>query len=206
MKALMGDTSDNIPGVPSIGEKTATKIITEYHSIENAYEHVEEVKPPRASKALKEHWDLAVMSKTLATIHVDADFAYSLEEARLGNIYTEEAYAYFQRLQFKNLLNRFDVTAPSNAVEDGFTEIRERKEADRIFAKAGKALAVGVCVLRIRKMSCPFLRDRQALDGIGICFGRENVFCIYAENDITMDYLVERVKEVSESVQVFSMF
>lgn len=106
LKALMGDTSDNIPGVPSIGEKTATKIITEYHSIENAYEHVEKVKPPRASKALKEHWDLAVMSKTLATIHVDADFAYSLEEARLGNIYTEEAYAYFQRLQFKNLLNR----------------------------------------------------------------------------------------------------
>ena len=58
LKALMGDTSDNIPGVPSIGEKTATKIITEYHSIENAYEHVDEVKPPRASKALKEHWEI----------------------------------------------------------------------------------------------------------------------------------------------------
>ena len=52
LKALMGDTADNIPGVPSIGEKTATKIITEYHSIENAYEHVSELKPPRASKAL----------------------------------------------------------------------------------------------------------------------------------------------------------
>ena len=51
LKALMGDTADNIPGVPSIGEKTATKIITEYHSIENAYEHVSELKPPRASKA-----------------------------------------------------------------------------------------------------------------------------------------------------------
>ncbi|MCB6413903.1 DNA polymerase I [Faecalimonas umbilicata] len=206
LKALMGDTSDNIPGVPSIGEKTATKIITEYHSIENAYEHVEEVKPPRASKALKEHWDLAVMSKTLATIHVDADFAYSLEEARLGNIYTEEAYAYFQRLQFKNLLNRFDVTAPSNAVEDGFTEIRERKEADRIFAKAGKALAVGVCVFKNTKNVLPLFAGQAGPGGIGICFGRENVFCIYAENDITMDYLVERVKEVSESVQIFSMF
>ncbi|MFR8857153.1 MAG: 5'-3' exonuclease H3TH domain-containing protein [Dorea formicigenerans] len=57
LKALMGDTADNIPGVPSIGEKTATKIITEYHSIENAYEHVSELKPPRASKALAEHWD-----------------------------------------------------------------------------------------------------------------------------------------------------
>lgn len=55
LKALMGDASDNIPGVPSIGEKTATKIITEYHSIEEAHAHVDEVKPPRASKALKEH-------------------------------------------------------------------------------------------------------------------------------------------------------
>ena len=63
LKALMGDASDNIPGVPSIGEKTATKIITEYHSIEEAHAHVDEVKPPRASKALKEHWDMAVMSK-----------------------------------------------------------------------------------------------------------------------------------------------
>ena len=58
LKALMGDTADNIPGVPSIGEKTATKIITEYHSIENAYEHVSELKPPRASKALAGIWQL----------------------------------------------------------------------------------------------------------------------------------------------------
>ena len=111
LKALMGDTADNIPGVPSIGEKTATKIITEYHSIENAYEHVSELKPPRASKALAEHWDMAVMSKTLATIEVHADFPYELSEAKLGNIFTEEAYAFFQKLQFKNLLSKFDVTA-----------------------------------------------------------------------------------------------
>ena len=123
LKALMGDASDNIPGVPSIGEKTATKIITEYHSIEEAHAHVDEVKPPRASKALKEHWDMAVMSKRLATINVDADFPYELEEAKLGNIYTEEAYAYFHKLQFKNLLQRFDVTAPSNQVEDALSLI-----------------------------------------------------------------------------------
>ena len=118
VKALMGDASDNIPGVPSIGEKTATKIITEYHSIEEAYAHVDELKPPRAAKALKEHWDMAVMSKTLATINVEADFSFELEEARLGEIYTEEAYAYFQKLQFKNLLSKFDVTGPANRVED----------------------------------------------------------------------------------------
>lgn len=73
LKALMGDTSDNIPGLPGVGEKTATKIITEYHSIENAHEHASELKPPRASKAIIEHWDLAVLSKTLATIKLDAE-------------------------------------------------------------------------------------------------------------------------------------
>ena len=117
LKALMGDTADNIPGVPSIGEKTATKIITEYHSIENAHEHVEELKPPRASKALNEHWDLAVLSKTLATIEVHADVEYDFEEAKLGNLSTEEAYAYFQRLQFKNLLSRFDVQTEAPSIE-----------------------------------------------------------------------------------------
>ena len=142
LKALMGDTADNIPGVPSIGEKTATKIITEYHSIENAYAHADEVKPPRASKALKEHWDLAVLSKTLATIEVNAVFDYDFAQARLGNIYTEEAYGYFQRLQFKNLLSKFDVAVPSNAVEDLFRMIEKKEEAEKIFEEADRKSVV----------------------------------------------------------------
>ena len=73
VKALMGDTSDNIPGVPGIGEKTATAIIAQYGSIENAYAHVDEIRPPRASNNLKEHYELAQLSKTLATIEVHAD-------------------------------------------------------------------------------------------------------------------------------------
>ena len=72
VKALMGDSSDNIPGVPSIGEKTATAIIAAYGTIENAYAHLEEIRPPRAKKALEEHYDMAQMSKELATICIDA--------------------------------------------------------------------------------------------------------------------------------------
>ena len=113
LKALMGDTADNIPGVPSIGEKTATKIITQYHSIEEAHEHVDELKPPRASKALSEHWDLAVLSKELATINVKADFPYELSEAKLGNLYTEEAYIFFQKLEFKNPVSYTHLTLPT---------------------------------------------------------------------------------------------
>ena len=60
VKALMGDTADNIPGVPGIGEKTATAIIAQYHSIEDAHAHAEELKPPRAAKNLGEFYDQAV--------------------------------------------------------------------------------------------------------------------------------------------------
>ena len=148
VKALMGDTADNIPGVPGVGEKTATKIIQQYQTIENAYEHVDELKPPRASKALSEHWDLAVLSKELATINVNAEFSYELSEAKLGNIYTEEAYVFFQKLEFKNLLSRFDVAAPANKIEDGFRIITSKREAEEIFAKAEKAQTTGTVLFK----------------------------------------------------------
>ena len=63
LKALMGDSSDNIPGIPGVGEKTATKIIAEFGSIENAHDHLEEIKPNKARESLREHYDMAVLSK-----------------------------------------------------------------------------------------------------------------------------------------------
>ena len=138
VKALMGDTSDNIPGVPGIGEKTATAIIAQYGSIENAYAHVEELKPPRASNNLREHYDMAQMSKTLATIEINADIEYDLQNARLeavSDLYTEEAYLLCKRLEFKNLLGRFEVTAPKNQAEEHFKKIESKREAEQIFAK-----------------------------------------------------------------------
>ena len=69
VKALMGDASDNIPGIPGVGEKTATKIIVQFGSIENAHEHLEEITPKKARESLRDHYDLAVLSKKLATIN-----------------------------------------------------------------------------------------------------------------------------------------
>ena len=99
VKALMGDSSDNIPGVPSIGEKTATSLIVTYGNIENAYAHLEEIRPPRAKKALTEHYDMAVMSKELATICLDCPIDFSYEDAKLENLYTPAAYQYMKRLE-----------------------------------------------------------------------------------------------------------
>ena len=206
LKALMGDASDNIPGVPSIGEKTATKIIVEYHSIEEAYAHVDEVKPPRASKALKEHWDMAVMSKELATINVTADFPYELSEAELGNIYTEEAYAYFKKLQFKNLLSRFDVAVPANQVEDAFKEITDERTAEAVFKKAENAGCAGACIFRNTENVLPLFKDQAEFGGIGLCFSKEDIYCIRTGNGITAEWLLKNLEDTARSVERFVMF
>ena len=81
----MGDTADNIPGVPGIGEKTATALIAQYGSIEAVHENAEVVRPPRASKNIVEYWDQAVMSKKLATIITDVPVKYDFTEAALAS-------------------------------------------------------------------------------------------------------------------------
>ena len=206
LKALMGDTADNIPGVPSIGEKTATKIITQYHSIEEAHEHVDELKPPRASKALSEHWDLAVLSKELATINVKADFPYELSEAKLGNLYTEEAYIFFQKLEFKNLLSRFDVSAPANKVEDGFKIITSKSEAEKVFVQAEEASTIGAVIFKDLENVLPLFADQAGLGGIGLCVSKEESYCIKVEKDITGEWLLKKLADVAEKAETYAMF
>ena len=108
MKALMGDSSDNIPGLPGVGPKTASAIISQFHSIENAHEHVDEIKPKKAQNAMRDHYDLAVLSKDLATIRCDAPVDVSFDELTLGEIYNEKSYEMFRRLNFKSLLGLFE--------------------------------------------------------------------------------------------------
>lgn len=206
LKALMGDTSDNIPGVPSIGEKTATKIITEYGSIENAYAHVAEVKPPRASKALSEHYDMAQMSKVLATINVDAEFPYELEDARLGNLYTEEAYVYFQRLQFKNLLSRFEVSGPANKIADAFQKITDRRQAEEIFAKAKQQSRVGISFYKDTTNVLPLFQMDAELSGIGLSFGADDIYVMTTEKELTISYLLQQIIEISNAVERVAFF
>ena len=111
LKALMGDSSDNIPGIPGVGEKTATKIIGQFGTVENAHDHLEEIKPNRAKESLRDHYDMAQLSKTLATINTDSPVEFSYEQAELKDLYTKEALTLCRQLEFKNLLSRFDTEA-----------------------------------------------------------------------------------------------
>ena len=198
LKALMGDTSDNIPGLPGVGEKTATKIIAEYHSIENAHEHASELKPPRASKAIIEHWDLAVLSKTLATIKLDAEIDYEFADAKLGNLYTDEAYVYFQKLQFKNLLGRFETSELSNKIEDAFETITNKEKAEQIFTDAAKAERVGIALCKNTEDVLPLFADLAEFAGIALCCSDEHVYYIKTGNDISSAWLKEQTVQLVE--------
>lgn len=205
VKALMGDASDNIPGVPNIGEKTATRIIADYGSIEHAYEHASELKPPRAAKNLVEYWEQAKMSKVLATINVEADFPYDLDEAKLGNLYTQEAYAYFQRLQFKNLLSRFEMQS-ENALESVFQVIHTRGEAETVFARAKQAARVGALVYKQTKNVLPLFAAQAGIGGIGLAFGDQEIYCIPAEGEISSEFLLAGLEAVAGQVGQFAVF
>ncbi len=106
LKGLMGDKSDNIPGIPGIGEKTAIKLISAYSSVEGLYEHVEDLKGKQKEKVIANE-DLARLSKELATIKLDVPLDVTLPDLQISDVDTQVPYSLFQSLGFKSLTNRF---------------------------------------------------------------------------------------------------
>lgn len=133
LKGLMGDSADNIPGVPGVGEKTATKILTVFPTVEDAYAHIEEVEPKRARELLRANEELARLSKKLATIRTDCALGYELKEARLGELFTPDAFEWVKRLELKSLLKRFDSSIAEQAAPKltGYRWVRDKQELDQ---------------------------------------------------------------------------
>ncbi len=145
------------------------------------------------------------MSKVLATINVEADFPYDLDEAKLGNLYTQEAYAYFQRLQFKNLLSRFEMQS-ENALESVFQVIHTRGEAETVFARAKQAASVGALVYKQTKNVLPLFAAQAGIGGIGLAFGDQEIYCIPAEGEISSEFLLAGLEAVAGQVGQFAVF
>lgn len=190
LKALMGDSSDNIPGVPGIGEKTATSLIVAYGNIENAYAHVEEIKPNRAKEALKNHYDMAVMSKKLATICVEAPVEFDWEQARLGNLYTPEAYEWCKKLNFKKLLERFERTEELVQREPQVQRVADLAEAEEIFARTEK----------LDRIAFELCRAESGEMGISLALSETECCYIVSEGFLTEDYLLDHLAKVVEKV------
>lgn len=187
VKALMGDSSDNIPGVPGIGEKTATNLIVAYKSIENAYAHLEEITPKRAKTNLEEHYDMAQMSKTLATIEVHAPIEFDLEAAKLTDLYTPEAYKYMKRLEFKNMLPRFSDDMSQNDLEKYFHVYHELDEIQNFFdGFSAKEAAVS------------FFEEAGTVYGLAVAKSNQNVVYLTCGGFVTEGYLEEQAQKLCD--------
>ena len=189
VKALMGDSSDNIPGVPGIGEKTATNLIVAYKSIENAYAHLEEITPKRAKTNLEEHYDMAQMSKTLATIEVHAPIEFDMEAAKLTDLYTPEAYVYMKRLEFKNMLTRFSDDMSQNDLEKYFHVYHELDEIQNFFdGFSAKEAAVS------------FFEDAGTVYGLAVAESNQNVAYLTCGGFVTEGYLEEQAQKFCDGL------
>jgi DNA polymerase-1 len=124
-KALVGDTSDNIPGVPGIGEKTATALITKFGGVEEIIAHLHEVTPTRAKTALEGNIDQLRASKQLATIVRDLDIVHDLDHSAIHNFDRERVTELFRELEFRTLMAK--IPRPSTAAAPAPLRQRETK-------------------------------------------------------------------------------
>jgi len=190
LKALMGDTSDNIPGVPKIGEKTATALMVEYGSIENIYASLESITKKSVKETLQNNRELADLSKVLATIKTDCDFTFDYEAAKAEGYFTQEAYALFKQLEFKNMLSKFDNMQTSQTNEDirkGFHVLSEKEECIKYLQKAAKqAGKVGLVIAQ------------QDGEWLGVSFT--------VSSDKTYFYYMEGATPQNQQLSLFEVF
>ena len=148
IKGLMGDTSDNIPGVPGVGEKTAFTLIEKYHDVDNIYslleknEEVEGIKGKLKEK-IESNKELAYLSRDLGTIYREVPLNISINDIKKQDVNNDELYNLFIKLQFKNYIEKFDLKAPSgdiNTAEESKPQYTDKELISRDFSELVSAI------------------------------------------------------------------
>lgn len=188
LKGLMGDASDNIPGVPGIGEKTATKIIVEYKSIENAYAHIEEIKPNKAKENLQTYYEQALLSKELATIKLDCPLEVTLDSMERGEFFNENSYEILKQLELKSILNRFSQPMQIQAFEAKLQTVEDFTEVETLFQRAGEAVSLAVqCV-----------SGEQGFLGVLLAFQAGQGYFVPIDGFVTEEYICDKIANLWE--------
>ena len=188
LKALMGDTADNIPGVPKVGEKTATDLMVQFGSLDGIYEHIDEVTKKSIKESLIQNKDLAYLSRELATIKIDSPLTYTLEEARVGNFFNEASYVLFKKLEFKNLLNKFEKGVSNEEISASFHLVENLAEAEALFTRvlSDKDRQIGLKVVKEAG------RHGELL-GVALHLPEEGSFLVLKQGFLTEEYLKEKI-------------
>ena len=194
LKALMGDTADNIPGVPKVGEKTATGLIVEYGSIQNIYEHIEDISKKSIRESLENNRELADLSKILATINTESPVTLDYQKAKLGDLYTEDAYILFKKLEFKNLLARFKDSVSNTDITAKFHVITDFAYAEEIIGRAYEA---------DNEIGLQFaVSEEKELLGMALALEDGNVYYLKCEGFLTSGYLADKAAKLAKKIKL----
>lgn len=191
MKGLMGDTSDNIPGVPGIGEKTAAKLLAEYGDLDGVYAAVDSMKASKMKQNLIENKDMAYLSKTLATIKLDCPIPFEFSEATYHDPFNAEAYTLFEDLELKSFYKRFSVEKKEELTFETVL-IDEIDGYNALLAKLQKAKEVSFAWIT---------QDGEAL-GVAVCMDLEHVYLIRFMMFITEAMVADNLLALSRNYQV----
>ena len=180
LKALMGDSSDNIPGVPGVGEKTAQKLMVEYKSLEGIYENLDSITQKSLHEKLETNKDKAFLSRTLATIEINAPIEVNIEDCSFDNLLNEDSLEVLRKYELKSIIKKLEdmggTVTENNATEEVlYTKVDDFNKATELLNKALKSKAFGI------------FEDGDK--GIALSFSKEENYYIEYYGFLTREYV-----------------
>jgi DNA polymerase-1 len=203
VKGLMGDTSDNIPGVPGIGEKTAVELVKNFGTIESIYENIDKVDKKSVKQKLEANMELAFLSKKLATIDRNAPERCglkNLQDLQRKEVDRENLYGLFKRLEFKSFIEKYNLKEEKAKAPVKLRDVEAVGNAERLEEIKKEILCKKKCSIYyiIEKVD----DFNSSLKGAGISWEKGKAAYIHTTGDLTEDIFLERFKEVFEADEV----
>lgn len=202
-KGLVGDKSDNIPGVPGIGEKTATKLLNQFSTVEEIIEKADEISSKSVKKKIIENADIASLSKRLATIKVDVPIEIDLEELKREEPDYEKLLELFQRYEFKSLIkkvipkenkNESEMQLSIDHGEINLQTIKDKKELQKIIEKIRAKGSIALKIFNEERN----LRTDEIL-GISLAIDETDNYYVNTKGN---NELIDGLKEVFEDQEI----
>ena len=195
LKAIMGDTSDNIPGVKGVGPKTAAPIVAQYHTLDEIIAHIDDLSSASLKKKMQEGVESMKLSFFLAKIDTDVELDFDAENAGFDNMFNDESFEFFSRFNFKSMLNRFgDTPPPKNIDIPEATYVKDRAGAETLLSEVKEILSgdgsIGLSVIKTEKQeSIIAYLEGEMPKCVAVCTGDEKINILSSMPDADGEFL-----------------
>ena len=202
LKAIMGDSSDNIPGVKGVGPKTAAPVVARYHTLENVIDHIEDLKPDGLRKKMEAGVDSIKISYKLAEIDTDVDLDFQVKDAHVGDFFNPDSYALFSKYNFKTMLNRVDkedklsrFVMPEIFYPSDISQAEEAVDKFKDTIRSGRSVGISIEKMEAGENIFAFLNGEYPA-GISLAWEDGRAVHIGIVGDIDGDYLQNKCTEI----------